>query len=416
MIRSNTAIAFAVLAAVPAYAGNLMLGPVKLSPSYAFETRYEDNIYRVPRDINGTAVSGGGVRGSWIFVNKFGLELVAPLSQNQKLSLGYEGTLENYTTQSKANNAFNQKADAAWDFIGSKTKAQVYDHYLNTHDPQFNPNGTVINGALVTRQARWSNNAGGNAEYYLGDKFFAGADFNSAINRYLDRSGGSASLANLLNTSVVTFGAKGGYQIGDKTRVFAAAHRSITHYTEHTRIDNHRDTTADLGIEGDLTAKLKGLVQAGYIYQKFDYDPSNPTRKTVGRHFSFLTKLDYRPTENGQFVLTANRATENAATAGARYYVTAGFNLAYNHKLSEKVTGGINGGAQWDKYSDNFTVGVENKTRRDDTYQGGAKLDYQANEWLALGTSYKHTSRFSTFSRQYNYRDNISAVNLRVTF
>ena len=53
-------------------------------PSYGFEARYEDNIYRVPADENGAAVAIGGVRGSWIFANGLGLKLSAPVAENQK--------------------------------------------------------------------------------------------------------------------------------------------------------------------------------------------------------------------------------------------------------------------------------------------------------------------------------------------
>ncbi|MBI3565947.1 MAG: outer membrane beta-barrel protein, partial [Elusimicrobia bacterium] len=352
MIRKTFALVVALAAAVPASAGSLMLGPAILHPSYGLETRYEDNIYRVPRDQNHTAVSGGGVRGSWIIANDLGLKVEAPVDEANKLNFGYGATFENYTTQSKANDAINQRADASWDYAGSKTKASLYDRYVNTHDPQFNPNGTVINGALVTREARWGNNAGYKMEYFLGDKFFFGGDVDAGINRYLDRSGGAASLANLLNTSVVTFGAKAGYMIGAKTKAYGAVHRVITHYTEGTRQDNHRDTNVDFGVDGELAPKLKGTVQTGFIYQKYDKDSANPNRATIGRHWSVLTKLDYKPTEQCQFVLTANRGTADSATTSARYFVTSGFTLAYNHTFTEKVKAGVFGGAQWDKYSE----------------------------------------------------------------
>lgn len=416
MIRKSLALVVAVAAAVPASAGNLMIGPAQLHPMYGFETRYEDNIYRVPRDINHTAVQGGGVRGSWIFANDLGLGVEAPIAENHKLNLGYDATFENYTTQPKANNAINQKADGVWSFSGSKTKAKAFDHYVNTHDPQFNPNGSAINGALVTREAHWSNDAGVGAEYYLGDKFFAGYDFDDAVTRYLDRTGGAASLANLLNTSVITFGVRGGYQIGDKTRAYSAVHRALTHYTERTRQDNHRDTDVDFGVEGDLTAKLKGTIQTGFIYQKYDLDSTNPTRPTIGRHWSVLTKLDFRPTESDLLTLTGTRSSIDAATTGSRYFLSSGALLTYSHKITEKVTAGALAGAQWDKYSDNFTVGTNTKTRRDDTYQVGVNADYQATEWLKAGAYFKNVDRYSTFSREFSYRDNVTGVNAKVLF
>ncbi len=416
MIRKTIAALAALAAAVPASAGNLMLGPVKFHPNYKFETRYEDNIYRVPRDQNGYAVAGGGVRGSWIFSNALGLGVEAPVTEHSKLSLDYLFTAENYTKQSKANDAYNQNASASWDFKGSKTKAQAYDRYVNTQDPAFNPNGNVVNGALVQRERRWQNEAGANGEYYLGDKFFAGADFSNTQDRYLDRSGGSNSLANLLDRSTDRFGVKAGYQVMPKTRVFVAEHRKLVHYTEHTRLDNHRDWDTDFGVEGQMTGKLKGLVQTGFVYQKYDYDPANAGRKLDGRHWSYLARLAYQATRNTKAVLTGARNANDSSASNSQYYIATGVNLALDHKFTEKISAGVNGGVEYDKYSDDFTVGTVTKSRRDDNYTAGAHADYQALDWLSVGASFLHNSRFSSFSREYSYRDNITGVNLKAMF
>jgi hypothetical protein len=404
-----------LLAAVPASAGNIKLAGVGVNPYYGFETRYEDNIYRVPRNINNHAVSGGGVRGSWILANNLGLRLEAPIGEAHKVKALYDVTFENYTTQSKANDAINQKAGVGYEFKGAKLAAKLSDDYVNTQDPAFNPNGTVVNGSLVSRERRWQNTLAGEAEYTLADKFFAGVDAQTDRKQYLNRSGGAASLANTLNTSEQTFGVKGGYKVAPKTKVFLAVHRTLLHYTEETRQDNHRDWDFDLGVEGKLAPKLKGLVQGGFAYQQFDKDGANPTRERISRHFQTLVKLDYAVTEKGTFVLAANRASNDSSTTGSRYFVSAGANLAYNHKFG-KLSAGVNGGVQIDRYSDNITQGAETKTRRDDNYTVGAKTDYKIKEWASVGASYLHNARFSTFSRQFNYRDNITAVNAKLSF
>ncbi|MDE2490912.1 MAG: outer membrane beta-barrel protein [Elusimicrobia bacterium] len=417
MIRKPLAFAAAALVAVPAFAGNLMLGPAKLSPSYRFETRYEDNIYRVPHDENHTAVAGGGVRGSWIFANDLGLGADLPFAQNNKLDLGYKAGFENYTTQSKGNDAINQFVDGAWTYAGSKTKAKLSDSYANTQDPAFNPNGTVLNGALVSRERHWQNDARASAEYYLGDKFFAGVDGGDQVLRYLDRSGGTTSLADSLDTSIVDAGVKLGYRIQPKTRVFGSFHRRNTHYTEGTRYDNHRDELADFGVEGDLTGKLTGLIQTGFIYQNFDLDPTNPTLSRDARHWSFLARLDYAPTSRDKVVLVANRSTQDSASTASRYYVTGGASLTLDHQFTSKITAGVVGGVQIDRYSEDISINSSPyKTRRDDNYRAGAHVDYQIADWASTGLSFTNNDRFSTFSREYSYRDDITGWNLKLTF
>jgi len=399
-----------LLAAAPAFAGNIKIGKVGLNPYYGFETRYEDNIYRVPRDINNTAVAGGGVRGSWIMANNLGLKVSAPLGEKHKVTALYDFVWEAYKTQSKANNSINQRVGAGYEFKGSKLTAKLSDEYVNTQDPAFNPNNAV-GSDLVSRNRRWANTAAGNLEYTLGDKFFAGVDGQTWRNQYLDRP-----LGRTLNRSEVTFGGKAGYKIAPKTKIFAAVHRVLLHYTEEIRQDNHRDWLVDFGVEGSLAPKLKGLVQAGFNYMHFDHDTTNPTRQRVSRHARFLAKLDYAVTEKGQFVFLANRQTNDSSTAGSRYFISSGANLAYNHKFG-KLSAGVNGGWQVDKYSEDFiTTGIKTKTRRDDNYTVGAKTDYKVKDWASVGASYTHNTRFSSFSRQFNYKDNITGFNAKLSF
>ena len=404
-----------LLAVVPASAGNIKLGGVAVTPYSGGDARYEHKISRGPNNIKIAAAAGGGVRGSWIMSNNLGLKLEAPIGERNKVKAMYDVTFENYKVQPRANNAINQKVGVGYEFKGSKLGAKLSNDYVNTQDPAFNPNGTVVNGSLVQRERRWQNTLAGEAEYTLADKFFAGVDAQTDRKQYLNRSGGAASLANTLNTSEQTFGVKGGYKVAPKTKVFAAVHRTLLHYTEETRQDNHRDWDVDFGVEGSLAPKLKGLVQAGFNYVQFDRDTANPTRATVSRHFQTLVKLDYAVTEKGTFVLAANRATNDSSTTGSRYFVTAGANLAYNHKFG-KLSAGVNGGVQIDRYSDNITQGTETKTRRDDNYTAGAKVDYKIKDWASVGGSFTRNARFSTFSRQFNYRDNITAVNAKLSF
>lgn len=404
-----------LLSSVPASAGNIKVGGVALNPYYGIEARYEDNIYRVPKNENNHAVSGGGVRGSMILSNNAGLKLAAPIGEKHKFTAGYDVTAENYKVQPKANNSINQKVDAGYEFKGAKLGAKASNAYVNTQDPAFNPNGTVVNGDLVRRERRWQNTAKASLEYTLADKFYAGVDAQTDRNQYLNRSGGVTSLANTLNRSEVSAGVTAGYKIAPKTKLFAAIHRTLLHYTEETRQDNHRDWDVDFGVEGKLSAKLKGLIQAGFNYIEFDKDSTNPTRQLISRHIQTLVRLDYAVTDKGQFILAANRATNDSSTTGSRYFVSSGANLAYNHKFG-KLGAGVNGGVQVDRYSDDITSGGVTQTRRDDNYTLGAKADYKIKDWASTGVFYTHNARFSTFSRQFNYRDNISGVNAKLSF
>lgn len=415
MTRKPLAALLALAVAAPASA-TIKAGPADIVPYYGLETRYEDNIYRVPRDQNGHAVAGGGVRGSAILSNNVGVKAKAPLGLHT-LSGSYDFTAEHYKTQPRANEAYNQKAALAHAYEGSRVKTRLADSYVNTQDPAFNPNGGgVVNGPLVQRERRWQNVAEASAEYFLADTFFFGVDGSWTVNRYLNRAGGASSLANLLNTSEGSMGFKTGYQLQPKTRAYVAVHRELVHYTEETRQDNHRDWTGDIGVEGEFTEKLKGRVQAGYEYLEFDRDGANPTRERVGRQTRVMTALDYQPTETTKTTLVASRGTTGSASTQARYLTSTGANLNITQQLGPKVTAALGGGYQQDRYSQDFTIGTLTRSRRDDNYSGSARADYQFNEYVAAGAFYTHNSRFSTFSREFSYRDNISGANVRLTF
>lgn len=38
------------------------------------------------------------------------------------------------------------------------------------------------------------------------------------------------------------------------------------------------------------------------------------------------------------------------------------------------------------------------------------------NDWLTTGATYTHNSRFSSFSREFDYRDNVTGVHAKVMF
>lgn len=418
MTRTLLAALVALTSALPASAA-INMGPAELKPYYGLETRYEDNIYRVPKDQNNHAVAGGGVRGSAIVSNNLGVKIAVPLEQHKVTAL-YDFTAENYAKQSKANSAYNQKFGLGYGYTGSKIKAKLDEYYENTQDPAFNPNGTVTNGALVSRERRWRNSVSGSAEYSLDDSFFFGVDADWTINRYLNRAGGVNSLANLLNTTEGTFGFKTGYRIQPKTRAYVALHRKMVHYTEEVRQDNHRDFMADFGVDGEFTEKLKGRVQLGYQYLAFDQDngpigTANHTRDRIGRVFAIATSLDFLPAENTKTNLTVNRSASGSSSTQAKYFTSAGVSLSVTQQMG-KASVGVNGGYQQDKYSQDFTIGTFTHARRDDNYNAGVKADYKFNEMIAAGAFFTRTARFSTFSREFSYKDAITGANLKLTF
>lgn len=412
---------------------NIKIGLLEIHPYYGLTLTYDDNIYKVGRDkIDGSRTSclpgnaaacSGGWRGSLTTVNNVGSNFKLAVGETHTFNAGYDFTSSKYATQSTANDAISQTASGSYNFKGAAVNAALFDNFTNTQDPAFNPNKTTLGGELVERQRRWQNTVGAALEYSLGERFFVGLDGQNTVHKYLDRT-----LGGLLNRSEGLAGGRIGFKIQPKTKVFLAVHRGVVHYSAipadrsranntFVRAANHKDWNADIGVEGQLSAKLKGRVAGGFHYGKYDADDLANNQRYVVREAQGSVSLAYKPTERDDINLSANRAV-NEAVSGGLYFISTGLNLSAAHSM-RKVTLGVNGGYQVDKYSQSITlpaVGGSSANRRDDTYTAGFKVDYKIQEWLMTGVSYQHKSRFSIFSDQFNYANNLTSWNVKVTF
>lgn len=420
---------------------NMKVGQLELHPYYGISVLYDDNIYLAGRDkADGTrtgcfpgipslalaasaAGCSGGVRGAIQTINNLGIKFALPLGSKHKFTAGYDFTSTDYSTQHKANDAVAQSANGSYDFKGAAVSARAWSNFVNTEDPAFNPNNT-ISGELVERKRRWQNTSGVSSDYSLGDKFYIGIDGQFARHKYRE-----PSLAALLDRSETTFGGRVGYKVQPKTKVYVAVHRGLFHYSavtannpaaNHVRIANHKDWYTDLGVEGQLTGKIKGKAEAGYNYRAYDADNQVSNQKPVKREAQFKAQLNYKLTPRNDVNLNANRGL-NEGVSGGRFYTSTGASLEGTHSWS-KLLFAAKGGVQVDKYSEAITLptvaqgGGYTANRRDDLYTVGLKIDYKMQEWLLTGVSYQHKARFSIFSDQFNYKDNQTSWMMKVTF
>ncbi|MBI5210920.1 MAG: outer membrane beta-barrel protein [Elusimicrobia bacterium] len=419
---------------------NLKVGQLEIHPSYDLKSSYDDNIYRTAPDkadgtrqgcLPGNAGScSGGVIGSWLMTNNLGLNLVLPVADMHKFSLGYGMSAANYQHDPKSNNAISQNVNAAYSFKGAVLSAGAFTSYVNTQDPAYNPNArpitaagaTATGGELVKREHRWNNTVGGNVEYALGDQFFFGVDGSDARQKYV-----APALAATLDRSEQSYGVKTGYKIQPKTRAFVAAHRTLTHYSSGRRGANHKGWTTDFGVEGELTGKLKGRVQTGFAHRAYEDDgvtpvPSPASNKTT--NWTFGVGLNYKPLDRTTIDLSATRGLIDAT--GVRFNISNSLNLAVSHSI-DKLTVGASGGLTIDKYGDSQTTpaGTDPVTllpigrsanRRDDSYTGGVSAQYQIQKWLTASVDYKHMRRHSIFTWEYNYKANITTLGLKAAF
>ncbi|MBI5625186.1 MAG: outer membrane beta-barrel protein [Elusimicrobia bacterium] len=374
---------------------------VELHPYYAFKETYDSNIYLVPPDKPGPDVVGGGQVGAWITSNNLGLNATIPMGRRHKLEAGYDFRALNYSRNSNANDSMDQAVKADYWYTGKRgVTAHLFNHYANTMDPAFSE--------VVNRERRWQNTAGGRLDVEFSRMLYGFVDGQHTTHKYL----GSA-MGRILNHYEQSFGGGAGVMVGPKTKAYASYHRTIIHYSAG-RQANSKGHSADFGVEGQLTPKLKGAVSVGMHSRR--YDDVTGTSITE-RETTWQTRADvtYAVGRRTQANLMAFRSVNEATSGNNRFYEATGLGLGLIHAW-QKFTVGANGSWEVDRYPEALTLGGATKDRRDDLYTAGLRTQYQVKDWLSTGLEYTRRQRHSTFTRQFNYGVNLTSLEVRVSF
>ncbi|MBI5246018.1 MAG: outer membrane beta-barrel protein [Elusimicrobia bacterium] len=387
---------------------NIHWGQLALHPYYQLTEVYDSNIYLVPRD-EPNSVVGGGVRGSWITKNELALEASLPWRNLHNLSAGYGVEFHSYSVDPKGNDTVNQNAHLDYSYAGAYGLTfKAGDRYLSTTDQAFSQ--------LVDRNRRWANTVYTALDYDQENGNMAGGvDVSHTVNKYL-----GPAISRLLNRYSQRVGFNVGYKIQPKTKLYASYHRGVTHYTVHRQLPdqdkNSKSHDFGFGVSGVIAPKVTGQVEAGMTYRRYDESPIGAvTRET--RNFTVATNLVYKPTDRTDVILALSRDLQESISAGNRFYISNSATLDVKHKLPRKFSAGVNLAFGLDKYPDSqITASGATGSRRDDIYQGGAWVTYDIQAWLTTGLTYVYRERNSTFTRDFNYQDHQTGLNLALKF
>ncbi|MBI5244361.1 MAG: outer membrane beta-barrel protein [Elusimicrobia bacterium] len=377
---------------------------VDIHPYYRFDGTYDSNIYMVPKDRSNGTPTGGGVVGSWITSNNVGLRFSAPINRRHALEGGYDLKALSYAKQSKTNDTFMQAVTAVYAYSGLQgVKGKLTEGYLSTTDPAFSE--------LVGREQRFQNNLGAQIDVARSRLFVYTLEGDHAFHKYLN-----PSLAALLNRWEASGGIKAGILLQPKTRLYAAFRQGVIHYSAGRRA-NSRSTQVGLGLSGRFSAKLNGLVEMNVNSRRY-VEASAAGPQTVTSVLSAV-QLSYQPGQRTQLSMRFNRNISESTFGSNRYYVATGLQFQASHAY-HRLTFGANAQYEVDRYPEAGSVPTANgpiiQSRRDDLYAGGGSIDWKLRPWMTLGIAYQRMQRFSIYSGQYNYADDRSSVNARLSF
>lgn len=405
---------------------NIKWGLLQLHPYVGVGGNYDSNIYLAPTShVPGQNANGGQaapVRGSWITDTNFGLKTFLPLSPLHSVMLDYDFVWQDYVKEPAVNNTINQTLNAGYSYKGPQgLSGFVRDDYVNTSDQAFTE--------LTSRQQRWENALTAQGEYSPENgHIFAAVDAYDTMDKYVATS---LDIRKSLDRYTEGVGLKAGWQLApavgqtQATRFYAAYHRQIIHYTVGQ--SNPKDNKADLldfGVEGRIAPKLTGQIQTGVQFRKYDEQvyPGVATRLT---EWMVATNVTYFPLERTSVNLLLYRSPQESTFAPNQYYVANNVGLSVKHRFPRsKLTGTVNAGMEIDQYPEATPsdpakpgyIGGPSGNRRDDVYQIGPGLDYDIQEWLRVGASYLYRTRFSVFSQQFSYADQVTSVRLNILF
>lgn len=397
------ALASLVLPAINGFAADpfvfepaLRWGRFEAHPYARFSEQYNSNLLLKPVS-TGTFVQtfDGGLKGS------------LTLPEHHRLEAAYGLNYQSFTKDPALNNALNHGGNLLYKYEGARFTAGMSDAYVNTVDPP--------NSEQTARFRRWQNTGNASLEYMPGQgPLFAAVEASHMAFQYV---ADDPEIRALLNRYELWTGARAGYQIAPKSRVYGLYRRGLVHYNAVTSspTKDHKAHLFGVGLETAPDAKLSGRVEGGLQLRHYD-DPPQPGEDRDLSDFVVSAEADYKPLERTRLELRASRALEEATFQTNRYYVATGGSVGLTHRLPCDLLLSALAEVERDDFSDEVTIGGFTGARRDDLYRARGAVEYPLRDWLTAGLNYFYRARFSTFSREFNYRAHVGGLTLSATF
>lgn len=374
----------------------LRWGRFEAHPYARFSEQYNSNLLLKP-------VSTG------TFVHTFdaGFKGSLTLPERHRLEAAYGLNYQSFTKDPALNNALNHGGDLLYKYEGARFTLGLSDAYVNTVDPP--------NSEQTARFRRWQNSGNASLEYMPGQgPLFAALEANHLAFKYI---ADDPEIRALLNRYELWTGVRAGYQIAPKSRFYGLYRRGLVHYNAVTvsPTKNHKAHLFGAGLETAPDAKLSGRVEGGLQLRHYD-DPPRAGSDRDRRDFVVSAGATYRPLERTRLDLLASRALQEATFQSNPYYVATGGSISLSHRLPSDLLLSATGEVERDDFSDEVTIGGFTGKRRDDLYRARGAVEYPLRDWLTAGVNYFYRVRFSTFSREFDYRAHVSGVTLSATF
>ena len=339
--------------------------------------KYDDNIYLTEKDKKASAISSTQLYADY---------LSQIPNSSLKVGLGANVGYNAYTEAPSKNN-----------YINAGLKGFLENEYFKLSEGFIYTSEQATN-ELTERTDRISNDVALSVRTSREKMFSLGVIASDVLDRYMKHSKIG------LNRNRFNIGAQVFYNISPRTSVFVEDVVSSIHYEKNTYNDSTQNSLA-LGIEGNITEKIKGTAKISYDYR--DYKKDNTDKANL---LGYLVSLTYKPMSTNSFTLIGKRAYEETTYINNRYYVSTAANLFANQKLSQKFDVSL----LLSYENMDYPIRVGNDFRVDDFYAVKPAVNYKFIDCLTAGLWYKYKTKHSNIANDYT--DNTVGLDIKFAF
>ena len=348
---------------------------------FSEDVSYDDNIYSTKDDKKSSAISSSQLFAKYSSnIPNSGLKIGA------NANIGYNA----YSEEPAKNDYMNAGAG----FNIGNSKFSLDEKFLYTADP--------ATSELTERAKRINNIASFRFKTSLEKMFSIGFVVSDIFDKYIDDEYKS------LNRNRINAGAQLYYNVSPKTSFYFAYLFSNIKYEDNENYDSNGNSFS-LGVNGNVTKKIKGTAQVSYDTRSYDKDIEG--MDSDFGIFGYLLSLTYEPTTKDSILLKGERKMEESTFANNRYYISTEVGLEYKHKIQQKWTLGLLASYENIGYPET----VDGLNRTDDLIKVKPSIEYKFKDYLFAGVWYQFKNKASNYD-VVEYSDNKVGIQMKLCF
>lgn len=395
--------------------GNIHMGRILITPKFALQGEYNDNIYSAPKESKNE---------DFIFKLTPGLMLNYTGAQpGNTFMMGYDVELAAY---SKKNNNNYQKHQPYLS-LGVKTPSGVFfnmsERYVKTADPY----GAENSYKLGTKTRRMENTL----DFTLGYRYST-YSVETLVQRYFTRYDAIADQWQDRTDNKIGFSFFIKPTPAEKLSFLVQYRMTSADYDKQNDTNkaissggnNWKSSTSQnyklndylVGIRFEPGGKLTGDAKIGYSDKQFDNEKDvNGSKYSDANTWIIETTLFFNMSQKTNLEFFFNRSIQGSPDMDAASFVDTNIGGKVRHKLVERVS--LNGGLKWGNsdYRDEYG---DKPNKFYNSYEFSMGADYSIQQWLQTGVAYQYKTKNSSHSKYSSseYDINILSFDLKAAF